>query len=72
MSKLQSIIDEINSKTTKGKYLIWREGCYHTGKTKVSIRWQSDENSGHTVIKTAYHGNGLIKTAENILKDKTK
>ena len=69
MSKLQSIINEINSFKSSGKYLIWKEGCYHTGKIKVSLRWQAAGQSGHVVIKSAYHANALIKLANEILKE---
>lgn len=69
MSKLQEIINEINSKLTSGKYLIWYESCQYTGKMKVSIRWQTAGSTGHCVIKTAFHANALIKTAKEILQD---
>ena len=69
MSKLQSIINEINSKLTSGKYLIWYESCQYTGKMKVSLRWQKAGKTSHSVIDTAYHANALIKTAKKILQD---
>ena len=72
MSKLQSIIDEINSKKTAGKYLIWKEGCYYTGKIKVSLCCQTAGQSSHTVIKSAYHANSLIKLANELLNEDTK
>ena len=72
MTKLQSIIDEINSKKTTGKYLIWKEGCNYTGKIKVSLRWQTVGQSSHIVIKSACHANSLIKSANEILKEATK
>lgn len=69
MSKLQSIIDEIND-VQNTKYLIWHETCQYTGRLKVSIRCICNANGGHTTIKTAYHANALIKTAKEILQDK--
>ena len=69
MSKLQEIINEINT-LQNAKYLIWYETCQYTGKIKVSLRCITNDNGGHTVIKTAYHANALIKPAKKILQDK--
>ena len=71
MSKLQSIINEINGNLTSGKYLIWWEICQYTGRIKVSLCWQTAGQTGHLVIKTAYHANALIKLAREILQDKS-
>lgn len=69
MSKLEQLVEQVNQ---SGKYdselIIWREGCYYTGRTKTSLRWRKSVESGHTVIKTASHANGLLKTVKGLLQ----
>lgn len=69
MSKLAQLVEQVNQ---SGKYdselIIWREGCYYTGRTKTSLRWCKSVESSHVIIKTASHANSLLKTVKELLQ----